>query len=123
MGLGYRESTESWAGVLRDLRDRGLDAPLLAIGDGALGLWSALDLVSPETRHQRCWNHRTLNLLDRLPKRLWAETRRRLREVWGAPDRSACELRRDDLALWLHARGQDDAAETLLRDWDDCTSL
>jgi putative transposase len=119
MGLGYRESTESWAGVLRDLRDRGLGAPLLAIGDGALGLWAALDLVFPETRHQRCWNHRTLNLLDRLPKRLWADTRRRLREVWGAPDRAACELRRDDLALWLHARGQDDAAETLLRDWDD----
>jgi putative transposase len=119
LGLGYRESTESWAGVLRDLRDRGLSAPLLAVGDGALGLWGALESVFPSTRHQRCWNHRTLNLLDRLPKRLWPETRRRLREVWGVPDRAACELRRDDLAIWFHAHGQDDAAETLLRDWDD----
>jgi len=70
MSLGYRESTDSWADVLRDLRDRGLTAPLLAIGDGALGLWAALDAVFPATRHQRCWNHRVLNVLDRLPKRL-----------------------------------------------------
>jgi transposase-like protein len=54
MGLGYRESTESWAGVLRDLRERGLAAPLLAVGDGALGLWAALREVYPTTRHQHC---------------------------------------------------------------------
>jgi transposase-like protein len=59
MALGYRESTESWAGVLRDLRERGLAAPLLAIGDGALGLWAALGQVFPTTEHQGCWNHRT----------------------------------------------------------------
>lgn len=121
--LGYRESTESWAAVLRDLRDRGLKAPLLAIGDGALGLWAALDEVFPETGHQRCWNHRVLNLLDRLPKRLWPEARRRLREVWSAPTRAACEQRRDELALWLHAAGQDQAAETLYRDWDGFTTF
>ncbi len=57
MTLGYRESTDSWADVLRDLRERGLDAPLLAVGDGALGLWAALSAVYPATRHQRCWNH------------------------------------------------------------------
>ncbi len=57
MGLGYRESTASWADVLRDLRERGLAAPLLAIGDGGLGLWAALAEVYPATRHQRCWNH------------------------------------------------------------------
>jgi putative transposase len=119
--LGYRESTESWAGVLRDLRDRGLQAPLLAIGDGALGLWAALAEVFPSTRHQRCWNHRVINLLDRLPKRLWPEARRRLREVWSAPTRVECERRRDELARWLHERGQDQAAETLYRDWDDFT--
>jgi len=121
--LGYRESTESWAGVLRDLRDRGLRAPLLAIGDGALGLWAALSEVFPTTRPQRCWNHRALNLLDKLPKRLWAETRRRLREVWSAPTRAACEVRRDELGLWLHAAGQDPAAETLYRDWEDFTTF
>ncbi|HVC23914.1 MAG TPA: IS256 family transposase, partial [Candidatus Dormibacteraeota bacterium] len=62
---GYRESRESWAGVLRSLRERGMtEPPLLAVGDGGLGLWAALDEVFPETRHQRCWNHRTLNVLD-----------------------------------------------------------
>jgi transposase-like protein len=121
--LGYRESTESWASVLRDLRERGLAAPLLAIGDGALGLWAALAEVFPSTRHQRCWNHRVLNILDRLPKRLWPEARRRLREVWSARTRAECEARRDELAVWLHARGQDQAAETLYRDWDDFTTF
>jgi putative transposase len=58
MELGYRESTNSWADVLRDLRDRGLAAPMIAVGDGALGLWAALREVFPETRHQRCWNTR-----------------------------------------------------------------
>jgi len=119
MELGYRESTASWAGVLRDLRDRGLQAPLLACGDGALGLWAALDEVFPTTRHQRCWNHRVLNVLDKVPKRLWPETRRRLRDVWSSESRAECELRRDALVRWLEAHGQMSAAETVLRDWDD----
>jgi len=73
MEEGYRESTASWAGVLRGLRDRGLqEVPLLAVGDGALGLWGGLDQVFPHTRHQRCWNHRRLNVLDKLPRRLHA---------------------------------------------------
>lgn len=123
MGLGYRESTSSWGDVLRDLRDRGLEAPLLAIGDGGLGLWAALAEVFPTTRHQRCTNHRTMNVVDKLPKRLWPEARRRLREIWSAPSREACEVRRDETAHWLHARGQDQAAETLYRDWDDFTTF
>ncbi len=119
MTLGYRESADSWAEALRDLRQRGLDAPLLAVGDGALGLWAALREVYPTTRHQRCWNHRARNVLDRLPKRLWPDARGLLRQVWEAPTRAACEHRRDELAVWLHERGQDPAAETLYRDWDD----
>ena len=123
MTLGYRESTDSWAAVLRDLRERGLDAPLLAVGDGALGLWAALREAYPATRHQRCWNHRARNVLDRLPKRLWPDTRRRLRAIWEAPTRAACEHRRDELGVWLHGQGQDPAAETLYRDWDDFTTF
>ena len=84
MELGYRESSASWAGVLRGLRERGMEAPLLACGDGALGLWTALDEVFPATRHQRCWNHRVLNVLDKVPRRLWPDIRRRLREVSSA---------------------------------------
>jgi transposase-like protein len=123
MELGYRESAASWIEVLRALRDRGLTAPLLACGDGALGLWAALSEIFPDTRHQRCWNHRVLNIVDKVPKRLVPEVRRKLREVWDAPSRAECELRRDDLARWLHAHGQDGAAETLLRDWDDFTAF
>ena len=66
---------------MRDLRDRGLAPPLLAVGDGALGLWAALDQVFPATEHQRCWNHRVLNVRSKLPKRLQAEVRGRLREM------------------------------------------
>jgi putative transposase len=123
MELGYRESTNSWADVLRDLRERGLTAPMLAVGDGALGLWAALREVFPETAHQRCWNRKAMNLTDKVPKRLQPELRHRLRAVWNAPSRRECELRRDELAQWLHARGQDPAAETLFRDWDDLTTF
>lgn len=117
--LGYRESTESWATVVRSLRERGLAAPLVAVGDGGLGLWAALRTVYPATRHQRCWNHRAMNLADRLPKRLQPEFRARFRALYLAPTRVACEAARDELAVWLHEQAQDPAAETLYRDWDD----
>lgn len=117
--LGYRESTASWAGVLRDLRERGLQAPLVAVGDGALGLWAALDEVFPTTAHQRCWNHRVLNVQDKLPKRFQAEARRRLREIAEADTLEACERLRSRYVAELYAGGQSAAAETLLRDWDE----
>ena len=123
MELGYRESTESWAGVLRSLRDRGMSAPLLAIGDGALGLWSALDEVFPTTAHQRCWNHRVLNVQSRLPKALHAEARRRLKEISAAPTRSECERLRDEYVVDLSAEGRTDAAETVVRDWESFVSF
>jgi putative transposase len=123
MGLGYRESTESWAGVLRDLRERGMRAPLLAVGDGALGLWAALREVFPTTAHQRCWNHKAMNVLDRLPKRLQAETRRRLQGIWGAPTRAEATEGRDRTLAWLRGLGQADAAATLLRDWEDLVAF
>jgi Transposase and inactivated derivatives len=119
MDPGYRESTESWKGVLRDLRDRGLEAPLLAAGDGALGLWAALDEVYPATEHQRCWNHRVTNVQAKLPKRLRAEARRRLREMTEAETREACEDLRDRYVADLIANDQRPAAETVLRDWED----
>lgn len=122
VGLGVLlggESASSWATVIRDLRDRGMEPPLLACGDGALGLWAALNEVFPTTKHQRCWNHRVLNVLDKVPKRLWPETRRRLREAWSSESRAECELRRDALVRWLEAHGQMSAAETMVRDWDD----
>jgi len=119
MELGYRESTESWAEVLRNLRDRGLAPPLLAVGDGALGLWAALDQVFPTTEHQRCWNHRVLNVQSKLPKRLQAEARGRLREMTEAETQALCEERRDGYVAELRSMGQRAAAETVLRDWEN----
>ena len=88
---GYRESGESWASVLRDLRGRGLRAPVMAVGDGALGFWSALRDVWPETTPQRDWCHKLANVLDKLPKRLRPRAKRALHEVMYAPTRAAAE--------------------------------
>jgi putative transposase len=118
MEPGYRESAISWAEVLRDLRVRGLQAPLLGIGDGVLGLWAALDEVFPTTQHQRCWNHRVLNVQAKLPKPLQPEARRRLREMTLADTRSACQELRDRYVADLRAADHNSAAETVLRDWE-----
>jgi transposase-like protein len=88
---GYRESAESWATVLRGLKRRGLRAPVLAIGDGALGFWKALRDVWPETREQRCWVHRIANVLDKLPKRLHAKAKAALHEIMRAETRKTAQ--------------------------------
>ncbi len=93
--------------------------PLPAMGDGGLGAWAALREVFPTTRHQRCWNHRALNVQDQLPKRQQGEARRELRALWEAPTRLECEARRDQYVAKLRDRGQDAAAATVPRDWDD----
>ena len=88
---GYRESAESWASVLRDLRGRGLGAPVMAIGDGALGFWAAVRDVWPETTPQRDWCHKMANVLDKLPKRLRPRGKRALREIMYAATKSDAE--------------------------------
>jgi putative transposase len=84
---GERESTESWAELLRDLRRRGMRAPVVAVGDGALGLWAALRDVFPATRHQRDWVHKVANVLGCLPTSVQAGARKALAEIRDAPDR------------------------------------
>ena len=88
---GERESTESWAELLRDLRRRGMRAPVVAVGDGALGLWAALRDVFPATRHQRDWVHKVANVLNALPKSVQARARKALSEIRDAPDRDHAE--------------------------------
>jgi putative transposase len=88
---GERESTDSWAELLRDLRRRGMRAPVVAVGDGALGLWAALRDVFPATRQQRDWVHKNANVLAALPKAVHAGARRALAEVRDAPDRDHAE--------------------------------
>ena len=95
---GYRESVASWSAVLRDLKARGLVTPRLLVADGNLGIWGAAREVWPETAEQRCWNHKTTNVLDRLPKREQAVAREMLRAVAYAPSRAAAVRARDAFA-------------------------
>jgi putative transposase len=87
MEEGYRESSEAWAGLLRDCARRGMRAPVLAVGDGALGFWNALREVFPETREQRCWVHKTANVLDALPKSAQPAAKRAVQEIYNAEDK------------------------------------
>jgi transposase-like protein len=84
---GHRESTASWAAVLRDLRERGLRPPRLVMGDGHLGIWAALREVYPEAEEQRCWNHKILNVLDKLPTRQQQEAKALVCQIPYAPTR------------------------------------
>ena len=86
---GYRESAESWRTVLRDLKRRGLRAPVLAVGDGALGFWAAVRDVWPETAEQRCWVHRIVNVSDKLPRSLQPRAKQALHEIMYAETRAA----------------------------------
>jgi len=88
---GYRESTESWLALLRDLKARGMRAPVVAVGDGALGFWAAIREVFPETREERCWVHKIANVLDKLPKSLQPKAKAALHEMMSAPTKAECE--------------------------------
>ena len=102
---GYRESTDSWAALLRDLRHRDMRAPVVAVGDGALGFWAALRDVFPETKEQRCWVHKCANILDALPKSIQPLAKKMLTEVRDAEDREhardVAQKLRDDLGPLL----------------------
>jgi transposase-like protein len=84
---GYRESAESWADLLRDCARRGMRAPVLAVGDGALGFWNGLREVFPRAREGRCWFHKTANVLAALPKSAHPGAKKALAEIWGAGDK------------------------------------
>lgn len=84
---GFRESSESWADLLRDCKRRGMRAPVLAVGDGALGFWKAVRDVFPATAEQRCWFHKIGNVLAALPKSAHPGARKALAEIWNAEDR------------------------------------
>jgi transposase-like protein len=84
---GYRESAESWADLLRDCARRGMRAPVLAIGDGALGFWTAVREVFPQARTQRCWFHKIANVLGALPKSAHPGAKKALAEIWNAEDK------------------------------------
>lgn len=120
---GYRESKDSWLAVLRSLVRRGLEAPLLAVGDGALGFWAALrECESLEkTREQRCWVHKIANVLDKLPKRLQSKAKEQLHQMMKASTRKDAEQDRD---AFLEAYGDKHpkAIERLTKNWTELTT-
>jgi putative transposase len=113
---GYRDSEQSWKELLLDLQSRGLEhGPALAIGDGALGFWKALRHVYGQTRWQRCWGHKTANVLDKLPKALQPQAKQRLQAIWMAPDRQRATIA-FDLFLATYEAKYPKAAECLAHD-------
>jgi transposase-like protein len=114
---GYRESTDSWRAVLRDLRDRGLRVPKLVVADGAAGIWAAVAELWPAAAEQRCWNHKITNVLTNLPKKVQAAAREELAAIPYAPTRAEAERRRDAFAKTYH-RAYPRAVEILKTDWE-----
>jgi len=113
---GMRESAQSWKELLVDLKARGLlIAPEIAVGDGALGFWKALDEAFPSTRHQRCWQHKTLNVLNKLPKSVQPNAHKDLREIWLSPDRAKADFAIATFAE-KYAPKYDKAVDCLLKD-------
>ena len=92
LGDGFRESAQSWADLLRDVKRRGMRAPVLAVGDGALGFWKAIRDVFPETREQRCWWHKIANVLAALPKSAHPGAKKALAEIYNAADKDHARI-------------------------------
>lgn len=112
---GVRESTQSWREVLLDLKARGMNSPKLAIGDGAMGFWAALDEVYSDTRQQRCWLHKMNNVLNRVPKSVQPKMKQSLYDIWQAETKQNAEQAFDQFAALYDAK-YPKAVECLYRD-------
>jgi len=117
VGDGYRESTESWSELLRDLKRRGMRAPALAIGDGALGFWGAVREVFPDAREQRCWVHKIANVLDAVPTSLQPKVKAALHTIMNAENKEAAELAIDQFEVTYGAK-YPKAVDKVLKDRD-----
>ncbi len=123
MTAGHRESTASWSAVLRDLAQRGLRPPRLVIGNGHVGIWAALRTVYPEAEEQRCWNHKILNVLEKLPTRQQPAAKALLCQIPYAETRREAERRRDQFGHWCRQREYADAAQCLKTDWERMVTM
>ena len=120
---GYRESTASWSSLLRDLKARGMNEPRLVVGDGNLGLWSALRNIFPGAEEQRCWNHRLVNLLTQVPKQRQGEARELLTKIpYQASERQARQQKRV-FQNWCLEHGYERAAELIDENWEQMVSF
>ncbi len=115
---GFRESDLSWTELLLDVKRRGLkDGPELAVGDGALGFWKALSKVYDNCRWQRCWVHKTANVLNKLPKSLQAKAKEKLHQIWMAPEKAEAQIHFDDF-IKIYETKYPKAAKCLKKDRD-----
>ena len=120
---GYRESTDSWGALIRDCRARGLNEPACWIADGALGLWAAINEQSPHAAQQRCTNHKTMNVIDKLPQAEQAEAVKRVRAIWQADSETAARKLATKLIADYRVAGYDRAANCLEDDLDRCLTF
>jgi transposase-like protein len=120
---GHRESEASWSSLLRKLKKRGMRCPRLVIGDGHLGIWAAIRNVFPEAKEQRCWNHRILNVLDRVPKKNQTQAKRLLTAIPYAESLKECEKSKAQFQDWCARKNLPDAARVLDEDWDRMVSF
>ena len=120
---GQRESSASWAELLRDLKRRGMNCPKLVIADGHLGLWGALTDVFPEAGEQRCWNHRMINILDKIPKSRQAQALMILKAIPRAEKKADAEKLRTKFQDWCRKKGLEDASRAIDTDWNRMVSF
>jgi len=120
---GYRESTDSWSALLADCRKRGLNEPACWIADGALGLWAAINEQSRKSAQQRCTNHKTMNVIDKLPQAEQAEAVKRVRAIWQADSAVAARKLATKLIADYRRAGYDRAANCLEDDLDRCLTF
>jgi putative transposase len=120
---GSRESTESWSAILRDLKERGLNCPKLVIGDGHLGIWGALANVFPEAQEQRCWNHRIVNVLDKVPQRDEGTAKEMLTAIPYAETKEEAQRKKRVFQEWCAKKGYEAAARLLDHDWERMTTF
>ncbi|MBW3624764.1 MAG: IS256 family transposase [Armatimonadetes bacterium] len=120
---GYRESVESWSAILRGLKARGMNGPSLVVGDGHLGIWGALSNVFPSAKEQRCWNHRIVNLLDKVSKKEQPTAASLLKAIPYAETREEAEARKRQFQSWCKSKGFEAAALLIEKDWERMTTF
>lgn len=120
---GYRESAESWGELIADCRKRGMNQPACWLADGALGLWAAVNEHSRDSAQQRCTNHKTMNVIDKLPKAERPDAIKRLRAIWQAKSEEKARVLADKLLADLRQAGYERAADCLANDLDRCLTF
>jgi transposase-like protein len=120
---GYRESTESWSAILRSLKERGMNVPSLVVGDGNLGIWGALSNVFPDAKEQRCWNHRIVNLLDKVSKKEQTTAASLLKAIPYSETVEEAEAKKRQFQAWCQKKGFEAAALLIEKDWERMTAF